>query len=70
MNQRTLHHTLPHHPTRLEIRHHRQKFYAVLSVDNQTLGVTESFNTPAAANMAGHALQERYEHNLRAASVF
>lgn len=69
--QPTHHHTLnissqTHLHTKLEVREHAQKFYAVLMTDEQTLGVTESFNTQAAANMAGYALLKRYNNNIKA----
>lgn len=54
----------------LEVRQHAQKFYAVLMSDEQTLGVTESFNTQAAANMAGYALLKRYTNNVKASLDF
>ena len=55
---------------KLEVRQHAQKYYAVLMTDDLTVGVTESFNTQAAANMAGYALLKRYTNNIMASSEF
>lgn len=56
--------------THLEIRQHQSRFYAILKHDDETLGMTGTFNSHTAAYLAGQTLLERYRLNVKASQGF